>query len=426
MGLAFTSCDTNNEPTGYDPSRYNYTMPQSFSLDLGTVEQNQFNFTYTPTTAGKGYYIVVPAGTPTPTSKQVYSGAIRGVKVYQRGNFDVDGSTPVQITVDSGIYGGYGYDVYGISQSTDRFISEKATKISATTIDNGAPVFLKTQSAPAYRSTNRNPFGAVMFAFDEPVFYQGTEIKFTGHNSGREIVVSGAAVKGSGTTRIVIATHGTFAEDDFIKVTWPADSFKDVSGNGVAELSGIMHYFKTRAFTHKEKVKLMAGNYTYTIDFWGGSLQTIYNNNSGILDPARGEYEIKVDATDPDGNTLLGMNVFSKGGANFAQNLKMKLKPNGSLDVVNTPSAFATSSGLTTYWGPYKAYGLIPRPGGWSFSRGLIKQWNTLFFTHNDRAIDDIDYNYTRIGTYAKGGKDDIGAKPKRTQPLNNSVKLVY
>ncbi len=396
------SCDTTNE-SGYEKSVY--TTPTAFTLveEAATATDNSFVVTYTPTSMGKGYYAVVQSGTAAPSSTAVHSGS----GFIQAGNFDVDGTTPVNITIDSDLFGGYTYDVYAISKSDDNFISETVTKLSVTTPDSEDPLFLGEDSSPAFQSGGINPFGAVKFAFSEPVFYKGGDITFTANATGRTIIVNDASALSMSGTSITVDTHGTFEQDDFIIVTWPEGTFKDNSGKNVAALDGFNHYFKTRLFTAPESAALMVGTYNYEAVMYGGSIESFYTPNAAFFLPTTGEFELKLDPSDASGSTLLGINLFSPlndFGFTAPVNLKIRFGEEGELAILDELQASGIPfTDITATWRHFSSDFTTTQPGFYDVTAGTINHYLSLTVTDTGEAFDDIDYNYTRIGgTFAK------------------------
>lgn len=420
------SCDTNNEVTGYDPANYNYSLPQTFTIDAPTATtlDNSFIVNYTPSTEGKGYYAVVAAGTPAPTSTEVHSGN----GFMQSGNFNVDGSTPVNISVTNNIYGSYNYDVYAIHKSNDNFISETVTKLSVTTPDTANPVFLKAESSPAFQSADISPFAPVTFNFSEPVFYQGGDITFTafdsGSGSGRAITVNDASAISMSGTSITVNTHGTFEQDDFIIVTWADGTFKDNSGKSAAASAGFNHYFSTRAFTVPEMAFLMQGTWNYSTVFYGG-LSGFYTANASFFLADVGQIELKLDPSDPTGSTLLGVNIFSPlnqlGSPTEPDNLKIRLGDDGELIPLDAKQPSGINGGGVFEWTHWSFFG-NPFPGFYDFDAGTINHWLQLVSATSGAAVDDIDYNYTRVGTFAKNTQQSVKNLEKRNELLEKKV----
>lgn len=400
------SCDTTNE-SGYIAEEY--SAPTSFTLneDTSAKTENSFTVTYASTAKGKGYYVVAKAGTKTPSSTEVHAGS----GFLKSGKFDLDGTTTESITVDTNIYGGYDYDVYAIHKSEDNFISESVTKLTVTTPDNSTPSFIGDESEPAFKSDGNSPFTSVTFAFSEPVIYQGGAIKFAGFRSGREIIVNDAGAISASGTKITVNTHGTFAQNDFILVTWEEGTFTDKSGKSVAALTGTKHYFSTRSFTPAEAATLMEGTYNYSVQFYGGTLDNFYTSNAALFLPNSGEFELKLDETDPSGTTLLGINVFStlnNFGFTAPEYLKIKFGADGELTVLDTPQASGipltdqNNNPLPVIWNHYLS-GITALPGFYDVTDGTINHYISLVVAGGSGPIvDDMDYNYTRIGTYAK------------------------
>ncbi|MCF6279545.1 MAG: hypothetical protein L3J14_04275 [Flavobacteriaceae bacterium] len=294
LAIIFTySCDTTND-SGYEPA--NYISPQNFDLNVTASTDTSFDFTYTPTDLGKGYYIVLLSSSPAPTSTEVHNASVSGI--LKSGNFDLLDTSTISTTVTDGIYGDYGYSVYAVHKSVDNFISETVKVASVTTPDTMDPVFLRDSSDPAFQSGGINPFAEVTFNFSEPVFYQGGDITFTGFATGRVITVNDASVLSMSGTTITVNDHGTFAQDDFIIMTWADGTFKDNSGKNVAALSGFSHYFRTREFNAPEAAFLMQGTYNYTTTFYGG-LEGFYNGLFGAFPtdfiPSSGQFELVLD-----------------------------------------------------------------------------------------------------------------------------------
>lgn len=429
IGLAtlLYSCDTNNEVTGYDADNYNYTSPTTFTIVENSSTDNNFVVTYTPSSEGKGYYAVVPAGTAAPTSTQVHSGS----GFQQTGSFDVDNSTPVDITINSNIYGAYTYDVYAIHKSTDNFISETVTKISVTTPDTMDPEFIREDSSPAFTAAGISPFAPVTLQFSEPVFYQGGDINFTafdgGSGAGRQVTVNSASVMSMSGTSITINTHGTFQQDDFNIVTWGADTFKDISGKSVAPLTGFGHYFSTREFTLPETAFLMQGTWNYSTVFYGG-LGGFYAGNASLFLPDTGQIELKLDPSDPEGLTLLGINIFSPlnqlGFPDEPDNMKIRIGEAGELQVLeeNQNSGVPSGGGTPFEWAPWSFFG-TSFPGFYDFEGGTINHWLQLIVSDSGAVIDAIDYDYTRVGTFAKSTPSVVKNLEKKNELIQKKIE---
>ena len=433
LGLAtlLYSCDTTNE-SGYVPAEY--TSPTTFTIteNATATSDNSFVVVYTPASPGKAYYAVVTSGTSAPTSTQVHGGS----GFLQSGSFNVDGTTPVNITVNKDVYGAYTYDVYAIHKSTDNFISETVTKLSVTTPDTAAPTFDRDNSAPAFTSAGINPFAPVTLQFSEPVFYQGGDINFTafdgGSGLGRKVTVNSASALSTSGSTVTINTHGTFQQSDFNIVTWGPDTFKDKAGKSVAPLTGFGHYFSTRAFTAPEAALLMQGTYNYDVVFYGGLLENFYTPNAALFLPSTGQFELKLDPSDATGTTLLGINVFSPllgfGFADTPTNLKIKFGAGGALAVLSEPqlSGIPVTAGgapLPVIWNHWMN-GFTPFPGFYDVSTGEIGHYLSIVAAGGSGPIiDDMDYNYTRIGTFAKSTPEVVKNLKERNELLQKKLE---
>jgi hypothetical protein len=409
-----SSCDTTNE-SNYTPEAYDAPASLTLTENATATTDNSFEVVYASSSLGKGYYAVVASGTTAPTSSQVHS----GTGFIKSGNFNVDVTTPTTITVDSDVYGAYSYDVYGIHKSSDSFISETVTKLTVVTPDTAAPVFNGDTSSPSFQSGGISPFAPVTFNFSEPVFYQGGDITFTGFSSGRIITVNAADALTINGPNVTVNTHGTFEQDDFIIVTWAEGTFKDNSGKNVAGLSGFAHYFKTRLFTAPEAAALMVGTYNYETVFYGGFLEGFFTVNASLFLPSSGEFKLELDPSDATGTTLLGVNVYSP-LANYGyfanENLKLKFGAEGALEILdeaqgaNGLGEFAGTTADVT-WGPYIANAVTALPGFYDVTSGNITQYLSLLVKDTGYIIDEMDYIYTRVGTFAKPSFEELEKK---------------
>lgn len=415
-----SSCDTTNE-SGYVPA--DYAFPTTFTLAEDDATDTSIVVSYTSSSVGKGYYVSVPSGTAAPTSTQVHA----GTGFLQSGSFDVDGSSTTAITLETAIYGGYDYDVYAIHKSGDNFISETVTKLTVTTPDTAEPVFLGDDSSPAFTAAGISPFAPVMLAFSEPVFYQGGDITFTAFGSGRTITVNTASALSMSGTSITVNTHGTFEQDDFIIVTWADGTFKDNSGKSVAALGGFSHYFSTREFTVPEMAFLMQGTWEYSTVFYG-ALGGFYSANAALFLPDTGSFELMLDPSDPEGLTLLGVNIFAPlaqlGSPTEPEFLKIKIGAGGELAVLDARQPSGINGGGVFEWTHWTFFG-TPYPGFYDFSTGEINHWLQLVSAASGAAIDDIDYNYTRVGTFAKADAATVKNLEKRNELLKDK-ETVY
>ena len=407
-----SSCDTTNE-TGYMPE--SYIAPTAFTLTETATAETSFDVSYTSSSLGKGYYVTVPSGTAAPTPTQVHAGS----GFIQSGNFDVDGITATNITIDTDIYGGYDYDVYAIHQSADNFISETVTKLTVTTPDTENPVFLGEDSDPSFQAGGISPFAPVTFTFSEPVFYQGGDIIFTGYSSGRIVTVNDPSALSMSGTSITVNTHGTLEQDNFIIVTWADGTFKDNSGKSVAALGGFSHYFSTRLFTAPESAALMVGTYNYEAVFYGGFLEGFYTANAALFLPSTGQINLELDPSDPTGTTLLGVNVYSP-LANYGyfanENLKLKFGAGGALEILDEPQGanglgYFAGTSADVIWAPWIANAVTAVPGYYDVTTGNIDHYLSLMVKDTGYIIDEMDYYYTRVGTFAKPSFEQLEKK---------------
>jgi hypothetical protein len=408
-----SSCDTTNE-SGYMPE--DYAFPTTFTLveDNATTE-NSFVVSYAASSVGTGYYVSVLSGTAAPTPTQVHAGS----GFLQSGSFDVDGTSTTAITLDTDVYGGYDYDVYAIHKSGDNFISETVTKLTVTTPDTADPVFLGDDSNPAFDALGISPFAPVTFTFTEPVFYQGGDITFTAFTSGRTVTVNDASSISMNGTSITVDTHGTFEQGNFIIVSWADGTFKDNAGKSVAALDGFNHYFTTRFFTGPESAALMVGTYNYNAVFYGGFLEQFYTVNAPLFLPSTGQINLELDPTDPTGTTLLGVNIYSTlvdFGFSANANLKLKFGAGGALEILGElqeANGLGGFAGTTedVVWGPYIANAITAQQGFYNVTDGTINHYLSLIVKNTGFVIDEMDYNYTRVGTFAKPSFEQLEKK---------------
>ena len=420
------SCDTTNE-SSYTPEAYDAPASLTLTENATATTDTSFEVVYASSSLGKGYYAVVASGTTAPTSSQVHSGN----GFIKSGNFNVDGTTQTTINIDSDVYGAYSYDVYGIHKSSDNFISETVTKLTVVTPDNAVPVFKGGTSNPAFESASNSPFAPVTFNFSEPVLYQGGDITFTAYNSERTITVNSLDALTMNGPNVTVNTHGTFEQDDFIIVTWAEGTFKDNSGKSVAALSGFAHYFKTRLFTAPEAAALMVGTYNYETVFYDGFLEEFYTDNASLFLPSSGEFKLELDPSDPSGTTLLGVNIYSP-LANYGyfanENLKLKFGADGALAILDEAqgaNGLGEIAGTTAdvTWGPYIANAVTAIPGFYDVSTGRISHYLSLLVKDTGYIIDEMDYNYTRVGTFAKPSFEELEKKNEFLQKKRAQYK---
>lgn len=420
-----SSCDTTNE-SSYIPEAYDAPASLTLTENATATTDTSFEVVYASSKLGQGYYAVVASGTTAPTSTQVHS----GTGFINSGNFNVDGTTPTTITVDSDVYGAYSYDVYGIHKSGDNFISETVTKLTVLTPDTAAPVFNRGTSSPEFESGGNSPFAPVTFNFSEPVLYQGGDITFTAFDSERTITVNSADALSMNGPNVTVNTHGTFEQDDFIIVTWAEGTFKDNSSKSVEALSGFSHYFRTRSFTAPEAAALMVGTYNYETVFSGGFLEDFYTVNAPLFLPSSGEFKLELDPSDATGTTLLGINIYStlnNYGFFANENLKLKFGANGALAILDEPQGANGLGGFLTdadvNWAPYIANAVTAIPGSYDVRTGRIAHYLSLIVKDTGFVIDEMDYNYTRIGTFAKPSFEEMEKKNEFLQKKRAQYK---
>jgi len=273
--LAFVSlifsCDTNNEETGYLPA--SYESPKSFTLDVvpASVVDNEFDVQYTPSAAGKGHYVVLPASASAPSSTQVYNQSVSGSLA--GGSFEVDGSTPVTFKAEN-LFGGYEYTAYAIHESNDNFISEGVSSVSFTTTNTLAPSIIGF--GPGHQ-TGGHDFNdqSITIAFNEPVKYvAGSPLNFTlwvnGIGPVDQFVLTDPAITKGGTVIGDYATQLTISGFDglpgaFTILDFADNVFTDISDLGTSGIPLFGYYFLARNRTQEEAAALLIGDWDFTI-----------------------------------------------------------------------------------------------------------------------------------------------------------------
>ncbi|SDX10974.1 hypothetical protein SAMN05444411_103115 [Lutibacter oricola] len=422
-----TACNTGEEiDVNYTPKVY--ANASSLEVTITDATDNAFNVNFTAAEEGVVYYALQLSDDSAPDAESIIrrdSGSMLNEKA------DLTEAVTFTREVTEAIYGAYDYTVYAVMTSVDG-VPGNVVMANVVTPDTMDPEFLRDASSPAFETGDNNPFGDVSLMFSEPVFYQGGDITFTGYFTGRTIVVNDPAALTMGALSQTITEHGTFAQDDFMIVSWDEGTFKDNSGKSVAALTGFNYYFKTRLFTLAEQAYLMQGNYNYETVFWGaleGFYNGLYTNPALDFPESTGEIELVLDPEDAEGTTLLGFNLF-KGFASIGEPefLKLKVSTDGELAEIDN-QASAITAGEPTEWGHWSFFGTM-YPGFWDFDAGTIEHWNTLYGADSGSAIDDIDYNYTRIGTWDKKKStslQELKAKSaKRKQDILNGKSKEY
>lgn len=389
--------------------------------DINTTFDADFN----SSKDGIVYYAMDLSSAATPSASSLVYGST-GLLVDSKLTLTSGVSSAISFKNDN-IYGGYEYAVFSVMASEDGYLSE-VKKTVFTTPDTANPVFLKAESSPAFQSADISPFAPVTFNFSEPVFYQGGDITFTafdsGSGSGRAITVNDASAISMSGTSVTVNTHGTFEQDDFIIVTWADGTFKDNSGKSAAASAGFNHYFSTRAFTVPEMAFLMQGTWNYSTVFYG-ALSGFYTANASFFLADVGQIELKLDPSDPTGSTLLGVNIFSPlnqlGSPTEPDNLKIRLGDDGELIPLDAKQPSGINGGGVFEWTHWSFFG-NPFPGFYDFDAGTINHWLQLVSATSGAAVDDIDYNYTRVGTFAKNTQQSVKNLEKRNELLEKKV----
>jgi hypothetical protein len=436
--LGFVACDQKEEvdytPQVYDKVAGDLTVNLEAPADVAINADRAFDASFTSTKNGIAYYALDFSTAATPTAESlVYSstGLLLDDKV------SLTSGVASTITFEEDVmYGGYEYAVFSVMASEDGYLSE-VKRTLYTTPDTADPVFDRDNTTPAHNAsaTPYSPFGTIDLAFSEPVTYQGGTVTFSAFFSGRVITVSDASAFSSNGTTVSIADHGTFAPDDAILVTWDAGTFKDNSGKSVDALTGFGYYFWTSDFTIADKASLMPGMYNYSTVFYGGLsgfYSGLFTDFPGSFLPDTGTYEITADTSDATGHTLNGINLFSGFndlGLTASETLPIVINPTvaDELDLMPSVASPITSGGVATYWSHYGGsfFGLpFTLPGFYDFDAGTITHYVSLYYADDNSALDDLDYLYTRIGTYARS-KDATNKSMEDLIELSKSTKKV-
>jgi hypothetical protein len=412
LAIVLISCNQEEE--------VNYTtkvsaLPPIITVITSNVTDNSFDVDYIDGSNGVLYYAIQLSDATAPDASNIIgqtSGSIVNVMA------DLTSSNTLSYTMDTDIYGAYDYSIYSVMTNLDG-IASSVIKTDVTTPDNATPVFKGGTSNPAFESSSNSPFAPVTFNFSEPVLYQGGDITFTAFNSERTITVNSADALTMNGPNVTVNTDGTFEQDDFIIVTWAEGTFKDNSGKSVAGISGFDHYFKTRLFTAPEAAALMVGTYNYAAVFYGGSLEDYYTPRAEFFLPTTGEFELKLDPSDASGSTLLGVNLFSTlndFGITAPVNLKIKFGAGGELAILDELQTSGIPFSVSTTWRHYSSDFTTAQPGYYDVTAGTINHYLSITVTDTGAAFDDIEYNYTRIGTYAKPSFEELEKKNEYLQ----------
>ncbi|MCG1035712.1 Ig-like domain-containing protein [Polaribacter sargassicola] len=429
LAIVLVSCE--KDEVNYTPKEY--APAPGLSVSTSNLTDNSFDVDYTSDEDGVLYYAIQLASDAAPDAESIIR---RTASSIVNNKADLTSGSTWSYTMDSDIYGAYDYSIYSVMTSVDG-IATSVIKTDVTTPDTTNPSFLRDSSTPAFASADISPFTPLTLQFDEPVFYQGGNITFSayddGSGTGRTVLVSSntSTITSSGTT-ITIDTHGTFQQDDFIIVTWDEGTFTDKSGKSVAALTGFDYYFSTRAYTLAETAYLMQGTWDYSTVFYGGLLESIYVNNASLFLPDTGSVELTLDPTDPEGLTLLGINIFAPlidyGYPREPEFFKIKLGEEGVLEVLDEnqtsgmPITYTSGEPVISEWAPWSFFGSY-YPGFYDFEGGTIDHWLQLIVSDDGTAIDDIDYIYTRVGTYAKSNSKTYKSLEKKNELMEEKRK---
>ena len=131
--LIVTSCESPEPETNYSPATDNYTLPETINLETSNITNSSFQFTYDVSGGGEGYYVVVEGGSEAPSNQDVFNGSADGQ--ISSGSFALDGQ-PVIVEVNDDLCDDSPFDVYAVHFSTDSFLSDSPTLLSATTNAN--------------------------------------------------------------------------------------------------------------------------------------------------------------------------------------------------------------------------------------------------------------------------------------------------
>ena len=104
--------------------------------------------------------------------------------------------------------------------------------------------------------------------------------------------------------------------------------------------------------------------------------------------------------------------------------MKIKIGAGGELAVLDARQPSGINGGGVFEWTHWSFFG-TPYPGFYDFSTGEINHWLQLVVADSGAAIDDIDYNYTRVGTFAKADAATVKNLEKRNELLKDK-ETVY
>ena len=415
------SCDTTNE-SGYEPALL--TEPAAFTITApaAMVMDSEFVVTYTPTAAGEGYLVAVLSGSAAPTSTDVNDGT--GLVA---GNFSVDGTTPVNFTIDKDLFGGNTYDVYAIHKSESNFISETVQKLSVTTLNTVKPSI--TAMNPEFQAANLDfDNQTVTFTFDEPVKYvSGTDITITlfenGVGTNNQFVLTNPTIELGGTVIGDAATEITISgwnglPDNFTIVSFADGTFVDQGNLAADGIALFDYYFSSRARTQEEVTALLIADWTYEIlnDAFSPAVLSSTTGNWTVTAGTKPNTIILSNQVDHDINAFLS--VDDADTKEFEVTVGENVGGIGNLYMAPAKSginAVLFADGADVYWTPY--YERVTTPA----DLNLVGQYDlnaktmhfrldigdALGFFATANYFGDITYNYTYVAGSGDLGKAD-------------------
>ncbi len=126
------SCTSPEAEANYTPA--NYEFPSAINLATENITNSSFDFTYTLSGGGTGYYVILEGGSDAPSNQDVFDATANGM--VDSGSFDLTGS-PVSITT-FGLCDGSTYDVYAVQFTSDNFLSASPVSITLSTMTNAS------------------------------------------------------------------------------------------------------------------------------------------------------------------------------------------------------------------------------------------------------------------------------------------------
>jgi hypothetical protein len=97
-------------------------------------------------------------------------------------------------------------------------------------------------------------------------------------------------------------------------------------------------------------------------------------------------------------------------------NLKLKFGAGGALEILGElqeANGLGGFAGTTedVVWGPYIANAITAQQGFYNVTDGTINHYLSLIVKNTGFVIDEMDYNYTRVGTFAKPSFEQLEKK---------------